>query len=125
MEPPVLRDEEPPDDAIVVVRGGLLAADSVRRTAAVSMREHGFFGVSVYAALGVSVEELVGATPELGRDRYKQLRATTAGALRGAGFVLLATQARPHYDVVLDDLEDPTIERLRGCFGPPFPNPGP
>ena len=106
-----------------MVRGGLLAADSVRRTAAVSMREHGFFGVSVHAALGVSVEELVGATPELGRDRYERLRATTAGALRGAGFALLATQARPHYDVVLDDVEHPTIERLRGCFG--FPNPAP
>jgi hypothetical protein len=30
VRPIVLRDESPPDDATIVVRGGLLAADSVR-----------------------------------------------------------------------------------------------
>ena len=123
MEPLELRDEIPPDDAIIVVRGGLLAADSVRRSATTSMRLHGFFGVSVYAAIGVTVQELVQTTPELGADRYRQLRTTTAGTLRQAGFSLLATEAAPHYDIELDDLEETTIRRLEACFGAPFPNP--
>ena len=43
----VIRDEVPPDDTVVVVRGGLAAADSLRRTAEVSDALHGFYGVSV------------------------------------------------------------------------------
>ena len=39
-------------------------------------------------------------------------------------FDLLATGDWPHYDVVLADLGEETIERLGHCFGPPFPNPG-
>jgi len=37
---------------------------------------------------------------------------------------LLATSARPHFDVVLPDLTDPTIDRLVACFSTPMPNPG-
>lgn len=121
--PPPLRDEQPPDAAIVVVRGGLLGVDSVLRTAETSMRQYGFYGVSVFAATGLSIEELVRQIPELSPDRYKQLRTSTVGSIRAAGFELLATQDWPHFDVELPDVAEGTIERLRNCFGPPFPNP--
>jgi hypothetical protein len=120
----VLRDEAPPDDTVIVVRGGLAAADSIRRTAEVSEALHGFFGVSVFLAFDLSVEELVGRTSELSPERYKQLRTSTVGAVKRAGFDFLATGEWPHYDVVLADLGDDTIERLRLCFGPSFANPG-
>jgi hypothetical protein len=120
----IVRDEEPPDETVVVVRGGLAAADSIRRTAEVSQAMHGFYGVSVFLAIELTVEELVRRTPELSPDRYKQLRTTTVGQIRGARFDLLATGDWPHYNVVLADLDDETIERLGHCFGAPFPNPG-
>jgi hypothetical protein len=120
---PPLRDEEPPDAVVVVIRGGLLAAESVLRTAETSMRLHGFYGISVFAAAGLSIDELVRRTPELAPDRYKQLRSSTVGMARAAGLALLPTQDWPHFDIELPDLADGTIERLRACFDSPFPNP--
>lgn len=119
----LVRDETSPDDTVVVVRGGLAAADSLRRTAEVSEALHGFFGVSVFLAFDLSLEELVRRTSELAPERYKQLRTSTVGAVKQAGFDLLATGEWPHYDIVLADLNDDTIECLRDCFGPPFANP--
>ena len=109
---------------MVVVRGGLAAADSIRRTAEVSHALHGFYGVSVFLAFELTVEDLVRRTPELSPERYKQLRTTTVGQIRRASFELLASGEWPHYDIVLADLDDGTIERLGHCFGPPFANPG-
>ena len=120
----VVRDEEPPDDTVVVVRGGLAAAESIRRTAEMSQAIHGFYGVSVFLAIDLTVEKLVHRTPELSPDRYKQLRTSTVGQIRQAHLDLLATADWPHYDVVLADLDEETIQRLGHCFGPPFPNPG-
>lgn len=120
----VFRDEAPPDDTVIVVRGGLAAADSIRRTAEVSHALHGWYGVSVFLAFELSVEGLVRRTPELDPERYKQLRTTTVGQVRQADFQLLASGEWPHYDIVLADLGDKTVERLRACFGPPFANPG-
>lgn len=46
-------------------------------------------------------------------------------ALRGGeGFALLATGDAPHYDIVLPDLRQSTLDRLVGCFDDPEPNPG-
>lgn len=55
--------------------------------------------------------------------RYGKVRLSTVGALRAAGFAVIPTLARPHYDVVLPDVTAPTLSRLEGCFEPPVPNP--
>ena len=49
----VLRGEEPPDDAVVVIRGGEhgLAPETVIRTARRNFQAFGFLGVSVYLAV--------------------------------------------------------------------------
>lgn len=119
-----LRGEEPPDDVVVVVRAGAngLSDETVRRTASASHNEHGFYGVSVFLALDVGVDDLCASTDFL--RRYSQIQESTAGRLRAAGFALLATEARPHFDIVLASLEDPVLELLRSCFDPPRPNPG-
>ena len=51
MRPFALRSEEPPDDTVVVVRGGEMHSDYVRRTAGQSFDEQGIYGVSVFLAL--------------------------------------------------------------------------
>ena len=117
-----LRDEVPPDDATIVVRGGLLTATSVEMSLERCRRQYGFLGLSVYGAVNMSVAELVAAVPQIGPVRYRQLRLSTFGTVRGAGFPLWPTLLFPHYSIVLPDADASTLARLETCFGPPQPN---
>lgn len=122
MRPLVLRSEDPPEDAVVVVRGGEMNSDFVRETARDSFEEFGVYSISVFLALDVPVDELCAAEPHLAR--YGKVRVSTAGRLRREGFVLLPTLDRPHYDVLLPDLSDRTLDRLDESFDQTVPNPG-
>lgn len=114
--PPSLRDEQPPDDAAVVIRGGLhsLDVERVRETCLDSMADSGFYGLSVFAALDGDVRALC--------LRIERLRSpgiiwvAECGELRRRGLQLLPTDAAPHYDVVLPDLDPGTIEGVIACF---------
>jgi hypothetical protein len=116
-----LRDEQPPDDAIVVIRGGVLSPQGVERAATRSQRLFGMLGISVEAALGVSVLEACRTSERLAR--YGHVQLSSCGRLRHAGFALLATFEHPHFTVVLPELSDLTLARLVGCFDGPVPNP--
>lgn len=122
MNPIVLRPEEPPDDAVVVVRGGQMTSEFVHRSATAAHDELGIYALSVFLALDDPLDELCAREPFLAR--YGKVRFSTVGALREAGFPLIPTLDRPHYDIVLPDLQPSTLERLDGCFEPPVPNPG-
>lgn len=122
MRPIVLRDEDPPDDDVVVVRAGEMKRDVVLRSALRSLREAGYLGVSVFAALDQTVPELCAQDPDL--VRYGQIRTSTFRRLRQAGFAVLPTMDRPHFDILLPDVEVPTFERLEGCFDEAVQNPG-
>lgn len=121
MEPLLLRDEEPPDDVVVVVRGGEMNSAYVRKAAISSHDEFGIYGISVFAALEVDAMTLCRSEP--GLAGYGKVRLSTAGRLRALGFVLLPTLDRPHFDVVLPDLDDDTLDRLELGFDNPIPNP--
>ncbi|MGH3655180.1 MAG: hypothetical protein ACRDUA_00835 [Micromonosporaceae bacterium] len=103
------------------MRAGVLDREDARRAARRARGETGILALSVFAALGQTVDELC-------RDqdlvRYRQVRTSTFGRLRRAGFPVLPTFAVPHYDVVLADLDDDTMDRLERCFEAPGPNPG-
>jgi len=118
-----IRGEQPPADTVVIIRAGVMATETLRRTAEDSFEDFGVYLVSVEAVLEGTIEEVCRASPRIGA-RYGQVRLSTAGRLRPAGFVLLATFDRPHYDVALPDLSDPVISRLDDCFDPAVPNPG-
>lgn len=122
MKPIVVRDEEPPDDVVVVVRGGEMNGDHVRRTATDAHDEYGIYAVSVFLAVDVSVERLCRVRPEL--QRYGKVRLSTVGRLRSLGFALIPTLDRPHFDIVLPDLDGATLDRLEVGFDLPIPNPG-
>ncbi len=72
---------------------------------------------------GLTVVETCRRSTRIG-DRYGSVRLSTVGRLRSAGLVLLATFARPHFDVALPDLSEQSLERLAGCFDDPINNPG-
>jgi hypothetical protein len=79
--------------------------------------------MSVEAVLEGTVEQTCRTSSPIG-DLYGTIRLSTAGTLRGARFVLLATFDWPHYDVALPELSDAVIHRLDSCFDAPIPNPG-
>ena len=115
-----LRPEQPPDDAVVVLRAGVMAADGIRRSAERTFDVYAVFGVSVEGVIGRTVLE---ACRGEGVAGYRQIRLSTFGRLRSAGFALLATFDHPHFTVVLPDLSELTVARLRACFDDPIPNP--
>lgn len=116
MQTPELRDDEPPDDAVVVIRGGLhsLDAEKVIQACEDSFVDFGFYGLSVFAAFDGDVEALC--------LRLVRLRSpgtvwvASCGTLRAAGFELAATDAAPHFDVVLPSLDRASVDSVRACF---------
>ena len=116
MTAPELRDEEPPDDAVVVIRGGLhsLDVEKVIEVCEDSFVDFGFYGLSVFAALDGDVEALC--------LRLERLRSpgvvwvANCGTPRAAGFELAATDAAPHFDVVLPSLDRDIVNSVRACF---------
>ena len=101
-----------------------MSIDTLRRTAADSFEDYGAYLVSVEAVVdGSSVATTCRDSPRIG-DRYGKVRLSSAGRLRSAGLPLLATFSRPHFDVVLPDLAEPTLQRLADCFDAPIDNPG-
>ncbi len=121
--PIVLRDEDLPADAVVIVRGGVLGLEATRLGAQDNYNVCGYFAISVEAALDATWEELCRTSPRIA-GRYNKVRLSTAGRIRSAGFPLLPTEDRPHYDIVLADVADATIERLVAAFDEPVENPG-
>ena len=93
----------------------------IRESATDTYEEYGIFAVSVFLVLDGTFDELCREDPFL--VRYGQVRRSTVARVRTAGFALLPTLDRPHYDVVLPDLTDGTLVRLDSVFDPPEPNP--
>ncbi len=101
------------DDAdIVVVRGGELDEDVLRDDARRYHVIYGTFGISVFAARDITVDELAQEPPLV---RFPVLTLMRAGAIRAAGFRLEPTGRNPrHFTVAFDDL-DGGIVRLGRC----------
>ena len=64
-----LRPEQPPDDTTVVLRGGVMSVDSVKRAAERTFDLYAVFGISVEGVLETTVQEGAAATgsPDTGR----------------------------------------------------------
>jgi hypothetical protein len=117
-----LRPEQPPDDAAVVLRAGLMGADNIRRSAERSFAVYAVYCISAEGIIGRSVLEACRMSERIAG--YRQIRLSTFGRLRSSGFALLASFDAPHFTVVLADLSELTVVRLERCFDPPIPNPG-
>lgn len=100
------------DDVTVVVRGGVLDADLLREDALRNYAIYASYGISVFAARDLTVDELAQQAPLI---RFEQLTLMSAGALRSAGLRLEPTGRNPrHFDISFDDLDD-GITRLVSC----------
>ena len=121
----LLRDEPPPDNLLLVVRGGVNSLSDVvlNRSAGDCWERYGFFGVSVFGAPGDDLIAL--SRVNMAIRRRRQVRSARCGALRAAGFEVAATFTNPgHYSIVLPDLTPDRFALLRSCFSEPLENPG-
>lgn len=99
-------------DDIVVVRGGDLDPAGLRTDGERYHSIYGDYGLSVFAARDVAVDELAQQAPLV---RFEVLTLVRVGVLRAAGFRLEPTGRNPrHFTVAFDDLEA-GIDALRRC----------
>lgn len=123
--PNIVRSGPPPDDQLLVVRGGRnsLSDSNLERATGDCWEEYGFFGISVFAAPGDDLITLSEAVSQI--RRRSEVRVARCGELRASGFEVAATFLNPlHYSVLLPDATPPTFATLRGCFSGPVANPG-
>jgi hypothetical protein len=104
--------DELADDDTVVVRGGDLDPAILRSDAERYHSIYDEFGLSVFAARDVPVDELAQQAPLV---RFDVLTLVRVGVLRATGFRLQPTGRNPaHFTVTFVDL-DAGVERLRSC----------
>jgi hypothetical protein len=99
-------------DDIVVVRGGALEVPVLRADATRHFSIYGTFGVSVFAAMELTVDELAQESPLV---RFEVLSLVRVGNLRAAQLRLEPTgRNRRHFTVAWDNLDD-GIAQLLAC----------
>lgn len=104
--------DELSDDTVVVVRGGELQRELLAEDAMRAHSVYGVYAISVFAADGVTVDELVQTSPLV---RFEVLTLMTVGSIRSAGLALVASGRNPlHHSIDLTDLDD-ALDRLIDC----------
>jgi len=108
------------DDDVVVVRGGALDADVLRDDAERYRSIYSEYGISVFAARDITLDELAQQPPLV---RFEVLTLVRVGVLRAAGFRLEPTgRNRWHFTVAFDDL-DVGVEQHTICEHQGWVNP--
>ncbi len=79
-------------------------------------------GISVFEVPNGDFDEL--CTRVAAMSERSRIRTAFASAVRHAGFPLLDTAGPLHWTIVLPDVEQETLDRLRNVFSPPRDNPG-
>ena len=122
-----LRDEKPPDDTVIVIRGGpdtlaKLKKHATRTARAWTMNDEPLEGVSVFCALDdVGKASLDGIMATMAS--YRIVYLPTVAALRAAGFELLPTATRPHFTLRNNHSGSLEVEQLFEALGEPQANP--
>jgi hypothetical protein len=121
----ILRPIPPPDDLLLVVRGGVRTLSDAHLAKQVGdcWERWQFFGVSVF---GAPDDDLLSVSAAVRAIRIRPLvRVTRCAVLRAAGFGVLPTFANLwHFSVVLPDATPVSFDALRHCFGDAVANPG-
>jgi hypothetical protein len=109
--------EDLPDDC-VLVRGGRMEVRDLIVSACGCHDRHGYFGWSFWGRPGASADEIA----EDAQFPHPNMRESTVGRLRGAGFEPQIDHLEPdddHIQVRLDrEPDEPLCERLRAAFDP-------
>ena len=122
-----LRNESPPHDAVVLVRGGPHTLDKLAHHAAKTAKLWTYEGapvegISVFLALGDSGEHSLDSVLA-SMSTYRVVHLVTVGQLRARGFDLLATGRRPHFTLRSAGGGTLQIAELLAVLGAPLLNP--
>lgn len=121
-EPLPIRQQDVPDETVVVIRAGVMDRATLEHAANQCYRTYGLYGISVEAVIGTTVDAACRSSRRL--RQYRHVRLSTFGRLHQGNVTLLPTFEHPHFTVLLPDLSELTLARLDRCFDPPIPNPG-
>jgi hypothetical protein len=116
---PHVRQEQPPDDGMLIVRAGPLTAAKFLEHAVRQQRDYSYRGrpmtsISVAATVaGWTVDRIL---QERLWSRSTYTTATVA-TIRTASYALLATHAGPHYDILLNSATIESATTLLSLFG--------
>lgn len=100
------------DETTVVLRGGSLNAKLLRVDAQRNFDIYGVYGLSVFATVNATIDELAQEIPLV---RFALLTLLEVGELRAAGLNLEATGRNPrHFDITFAQLES-GIDRILNC----------
>ena len=121
----LLRPEPPPDDLLLVVRGGSMTLSNAHLANQVGdcWERYQFFGVSVF---GAPEDDLIALSRAVRAIRIRPVvRVARCGTLRSAGFEVMPTFPNPyHFSVVLPEATPAAFDSLRSCFAEAEANPG-
>jgi hypothetical protein len=106
-----VRKERRAPDSLMVVRGGDLSEEEIRRDALRAHRRFGEYGISAFGAPSDRALDEIARGPLV---RFDVLTLFTAGELRRSSLELRPTFRRPHYTVMLPVLDE-DLERLLRC----------
>ena len=120
----LLRADQPLSSTTLVVRGGRDTPDKLRihalRTArAWALDGQPLLGISLFAVLGMPLDELL----QRRFATFRTIYLPTAGQFTEHGFELLATGRPPHYTVCLSRADERELAALLTALGPARPNP--
>ena len=105
-------DADLDDDQTIVLRGGSLDPELLRVDALRNYEIYSEYGISVFAVLDATVDELSQIPPLV---RFSLLTVVRVGDLRERGLRLEPTGRNPrHYDIAFDDLDE-GIGKLAAC----------
>lgn len=108
------------NDDVVVVRGGALDEDLLRGDATRYFSVYGTYGLSVFAARDITVDELAQESPLV---RFDVLTLMRVGDLRAATLRLEPTgRNQRHYTLAWDNLDE-GLRGLLACGHETWPNP--
>ena len=99
-------------DDTVIARGGLPGPRGLREDAQRDYVVYGNFGVSVFAARDLSLDELAQSVPLV---RFDRLTLMTAGDVRGAGLTFKATGQDPRHHTINLGERAVGVSALCGC----------
>ncbi len=121
---PMLRDEDPPDEAAAVIRAGPVTAEKIvehanRELARFTYRGEPLAAISVDVTVGGWDVDRILRERLWSRSRYA---LAAAGDLRAADYELLPTANRPHYSLVLPSATFEDAVALLAHFGPTIEN---
>jgi hypothetical protein len=110
-----------PDDALIVRGRKMSSVEPMRVSAKKHHRKHGSYALSGWCAPGLDADQIARIAGE--RLPHDEIRVTTAGKLRGAGYAV--EQDRPnHACISLEDMpSEADLAVFDRLFDPPQCNP--